>query len=100
MPKIIASKIPTCQEYRSPQKSIRLTHVKNNKVGTSGLRVGHIGLGTLTWGRDTEYDDAARMTQALIDAGGNLIDISPLYGEASQLVFWARYFLAVYAVRR
>nr|WP_301281062.1 aldo/keto reductase [Arcanobacterium phocae] len=58
-----------------------MTHVKKNKVGLSGLHVGHIGLGTLTWGRDTEYDDAALMSQALLDAGGNLIDISPLYGE-------------------
>ncbi|USR78675.1 aldo/keto reductase [Arcanobacterium pinnipediorum] len=55
--------------------------MKNNKVGKSGLRVGHIGLGTLTWGRDTEYEDAARMTQTLLDYGGNLIDVSPLYGE-------------------
>ncbi|QJC21816.1 aldo/keto reductase [Arcanobacterium buesumense] len=55
--------------------------MKKNKVGISGLSVGHIGLGTLTWGRDTEFEDATRMVQALLDAGGNLIDVSPLYGE-------------------
>ncbi|ADH92635.1 aldo/keto reductase [Arcanobacterium haemolyticum] len=59
--------------------------MKKNKVGTSGLRVGQIGLGTLTWGRDTEYDDAARMVRSLIDHGGNLVDISPLYGEGQAI---------------
>ena len=45
------------------------------------MRVGQIGLGTLTWGRDTEPEDARRMLAALLDAGGNLVDVSPAYAE-------------------
>lgn len=55
--------------------------MKQTNVGRSGLRVGQLGIGTLTWGRDTELDDAQRMVAALLDAGGNLIDISPRYGS-------------------
>ncbi|WP_309954939.1 aldo/keto reductase [Arcanobacterium hippocoleae] len=50
-------------------------------MGNSGLRVGEIGIGTLTWGRDTDFDDAHAILGTLLDAGGNLIDISPAYGE-------------------
>ncbi|MFC5370167.1 aldo/keto reductase [Arcanobacterium bovis] len=55
--------------------------MKHTKLGKSGLTVGEIGLGTLTWGRDTEIDDAQRMLAALLDAGGNLIDVSPIYAQ-------------------
>ncbi|WP_124054786.1 aldo/keto reductase [Arcanobacterium ihumii] len=62
--------------------------MKQNKLGNSGLSVGAIGLGTLTWGRDTEIDDARRMLGSLLDAGGNTIDVSPIYagGSAEQTV--------------
>ena len=55
--------------------------MKHTNIGQSGLRVGRLAVGTLTWGRDTDLDDAAAITSSLLAAGGNLIDISPAYGE-------------------
>ncbi|MDO4664635.1 MAG: aldo/keto reductase [Actinomycetaceae bacterium] len=51
------------------------------KIGSSGLRVSTIGLGTLTWGRDTDEVDAAACYEAYRQAGGNFIDTSPTYGD-------------------
>lgn len=42
-----------------------------------------IGLGTLTWGRDTDEHDAAAQLRDFLDAGGNLLDTAGSYGEGS-----------------
>lgn len=55
--------------------------MKHTFLGTSGLRMGQLGLGTLTWGRDTELEDARKMVATLLDHGGTTIDISPIYGD-------------------
>lgn len=57
--------------------------MKHTFFGTSGLRIGEIGIGTLTWGRDTDIDDAQAILRSLLDAGGNLLDLSPAYGEGN-----------------
>ena len=45
------------------------------------------GLGTLTWGRDTDADEAAAQLVGFVDAGGTLVDTSPEYaGGAAQSV--------------
>ncbi|MDN5546785.1 MAG: aldo/keto reductase, partial [Rhodococcus sp. (in: high G+C Gram-positive bacteria)] len=54
--------------------------MKHRSVGTSGLRVSRLGLGTLTWGRDTDGDEAAAQLLAFAEAGGTLVDTSPAYG--------------------
>jgi aryl-alcohol dehydrogenase-like predicted oxidoreductase len=51
------------------------------RAGKSGLTLSRIGLGTMTWGRDTDTHEAADQCRAFIDAGGNLIDTSPIYGD-------------------
>ena len=57
-------------------------------LGRPGLRVSSLGLGTLTWGRDTEPDDAATLLADFIDAGGTLVDTSASYadGAAEELI--------------
>ena len=55
--------------------------MKYRAVGTSGLRVSRLGLGTLHWGRDTDGDEAAAQLSAFVDAGGTLVDTSPAYGD-------------------
>lgn len=50
-------------------------------VGKSGLRVSRLGLGTMTWGRDTDEHEAANQLRAYLDAGGNLIDTAAVYGD-------------------
>lgn len=54
-------------------------------LGTTGLRVSKLGLGTMTWGRDTDEHDAAEQFQDFHEAGGNLIDTAASYaGGASE----------------
>ncbi|MBG0816835.1 aldo/keto reductase [Planomonospora sp. ID82291] len=57
-------------------------------VGRSGLSVSRLGLGTMTWGRDTGAEDAAAQLRAFADAGGTLIDTADVYtgGEAERLL--------------
>jgi aryl-alcohol dehydrogenase-like predicted oxidoreductase len=51
------------------------------RVGRSGLTVSRLGLGTLSWGSETDAADAADVLTAFADAGGTLIDTAPHYGE-------------------
>jgi aryl-alcohol dehydrogenase-like predicted oxidoreductase len=50
-------------------------------VGRSGLSVSRIGLGTMTWGRDTGPEEAAAQLAAFVEAGGTLIDTADVYGD-------------------
>ncbi len=51
------------------------------RAGRSGLTLSRIGLGTMTWGRDTDNHEAADQCRAYIEAGGNFLDTSPIYGD-------------------
>jgi aryl-alcohol dehydrogenase-like predicted oxidoreductase len=57
-------------------------------AGHSGLMVSRLGLGTMTWGRDTGADEAAAQLRAFTDAGGTLIDTADVYsdGESERLI--------------
>lgn len=50
-------------------------------VGNSGLQISRLGLGTMTWGRDTDTHEAADQARAYIDAGGNFLDSASHYGD-------------------
>ncbi len=58
------------------------------RLGTTGLRVSRLCLGTMTWGRDTGEDDAAAQLTAFADAGGTLVDTGAAYagGDAELIV--------------
>ncbi len=62
--------------------------MKQRTVGNSGLKVSHFGLGTMTWGVETDVDDAAAQLVAFHDAGGTLVDtaVSYGYGEAERIL--------------
>jgi aryl-alcohol dehydrogenase-like predicted oxidoreductase len=61
--------------------------VEERLVGRSGLRVSRLGLGTLTWGRDTDEHEAADLLVTFLEAGGTLIDTAASYADgASELV--------------
>jgi len=65
---------------RVPRRdSVRV--MEQRAVGASGLRVSRLGLGTMTWGRDTDSDDAAAQLSAFRDAGGTLLDTAASYGD-------------------
>ena len=51
------------------------------RAGASGLMLSNIGLGTMTWGRDTDTHEAVDQARAYIEAGGNFLDTSPIYGD-------------------
>lgn len=51
------------------------------RAGKSGLTLSRLGLGTMTWGRDTDTHEAADQCRAFIEAGGNFFDTSPIYGD-------------------
>jgi aryl-alcohol dehydrogenase-like predicted oxidoreductase len=42
-----------------------------------------MGLGTLTWGRDTDQHEAADQLRDFVDAGGTLIDTAAAYGDGA-----------------
>lgn len=52
-------------------------------VGTSGLTVGRLGLGTMTWGRDTRPEDAREVLRSFVAAGGDLVDTAPAYSRGA-----------------
>ena len=54
--------------------------MKQRAVGQSGLKVSHLGLGTMTWGVETDADEAAAQLVAFHDAGGTLVDTAASYG--------------------
>jgi aryl-alcohol dehydrogenase-like predicted oxidoreductase len=62
--------------------------MQQRPLGRSGLAVSRLALGTMTWGRDTDADDAAAQLKSFRDAGGNLVDTADVYadGEAEAVV--------------
>ena len=55
--------------------------MEKRKAGGSGLSLSRLGLGTMTWGRDTDEIEAADQCRAFLDAGGNFIDTAATYGD-------------------
>ncbi|RJK93850.1 aldo/keto reductase [Vallicoccus soli] len=55
--------------------------MEERRVGSSGLRVSRLGLGTMTWGRDTDEHESADQLRAFLDAGGTLVDTAAGYGD-------------------
>ncbi|MFD8569528.1 aldo/keto reductase [Streptomyces sp. NPDC057694] len=55
--------------------------MEQRHLGRTGLRVSRIGLGTLTWGRDTDEHDAADLLKTFWEAGGSLVDTADVYGD-------------------
>ena len=54
--------------------------MKTRTVGDSGLEVSRLGLGTMTWGGDTDLRTAESLVERFTESGGTLIDTAPAYG--------------------
>jgi aryl-alcohol dehydrogenase-like predicted oxidoreductase len=52
-------------------------------LGSTGLKVSRLGLGTLTWGRDTDEHEARDQLIAFVEAGGTLVDTAAGYGDGA-----------------
>jgi aryl-alcohol dehydrogenase-like predicted oxidoreductase len=62
--------------------------MEQRPLGATGLRVSRLALGTMTWGRDTDAEDAAAQLTAFRDAGGTLVDTADSYvdGESERIL--------------
>jgi aryl-alcohol dehydrogenase-like predicted oxidoreductase len=62
--------------------------VKHRHLGRSGLVVSRLALGTMTWGGDTDEDDAAAQLIAFHEQGGTLVDTADVYvgGESERVL--------------
>ncbi len=52
----------------------------HRRLGSSGLTVTPLALGTMLWGNSVDRHDAAEHLRAFVDAGGNLVDTAFGYG--------------------
>ncbi|WP_395691976.1 aldo/keto reductase [Nocardioides sp.] len=57
--------------------------MQQRRVGETGLRVSRLGLGTMTWGRDTDEHEARDQLVAFTEAGGTLLDTAAGYGNGA-----------------
>ncbi len=57
--------------------------MRRRRVGSSGLEVSQIGLGTMTWGADTDVEAATAQLTAFVDAGGTLVETADGYGDGA-----------------
>jgi aryl-alcohol dehydrogenase-like predicted oxidoreductase len=62
--------------------------MEQRHLGRSGLSVSRLGLGTMTWGGDTDAADAADQLRTFVEAGGNLVDTADVYcgGESERVL--------------
>lgn len=57
--------------------------VLRRRVGGSGLQVSRIGLGTMTWGEDTDAEGAGEQLLAFVEGGGTLVETADVYGAGA-----------------
>ena len=57
--------------------------MQQRAVGATGLKVSRLGLGTLTWGRDTDEHEARDQLISFAEAGGTLVDTAAGYGDGA-----------------
>ncbi|MEU6233168.1 aldo/keto reductase [Kitasatospora sp. NPDC047058] len=55
--------------------------MEKRHLGRTGLQVSRLGLGTMTWGRDTDEHEAAEQLKEFVEAGGNLVDTADVYAD-------------------
>jgi aryl-alcohol dehydrogenase-like predicted oxidoreductase len=62
--------------------------MEQRRLGATGLYVSRLALGTMTWGRDTDEDDASTQLKAFLEIGGTLLDTADVYvdGESERVV--------------
>jgi aryl-alcohol dehydrogenase-like predicted oxidoreductase len=62
-------------------RAVSSLSMQQRPLGRSGLAVSRLALGTMTWGRDTDADDAAAQLKTFREAGGTLVDTADVYGD-------------------
>ncbi|MDX6287201.1 MAG: hypothetical protein QOG53_2686 [Frankiales bacterium] len=54
--------------------------MEQRPLGPSGTTVSSLALGTMSWGTETDEDEAAQQVRDFVEAGGNFIDTADVYG--------------------
>lgn len=57
--------------------------MQQRSLGATGLKASRLGLGTMTWGRDTDEHEARDQLIAFAEAGGTLLDTAAGYGDGA-----------------
>ena len=57
--------------------------MQQRSLGSTGLKVSRLGLGTMTWGRDTDEHEARDQLIAFSEQGGTLLDTAAGYGDGA-----------------
>ena len=57
--------------------------MKQVTFGKTGVKVSHLCLGTMMFGKRTDEAEAGRMVSAALDAGVNFLDTAAMYGEGA-----------------
>ncbi|WP_299928623.1 aldo/keto reductase [uncultured Nocardioides sp.] len=57
--------------------------MQQRSLGATGLKASRLGLGTMTWGRDTDEHEARDQLVAFAEAGGTLVDTAAGYGDGA-----------------
>jgi aryl-alcohol dehydrogenase-like predicted oxidoreductase len=57
--------------------------MQQRSLGSTGLKVSRLGLGTMTWGRDTDEHEARDQLIAFTELGGTLLDTAAGYGDGA-----------------
>lgn len=60
-----------------------LCRMQQRSLGSTGLKVSRLGLGTMTWGRDTDEHEARDQLIAYAESGGTLLDTAAGYGDGA-----------------
>src|SRR3954449_11776203 len=65
-----------------------LCAMQQRRLGSTGLRVSRLGLGTMTWGRDTDEHEARDKLASFVGAGGTLVDTAAGYanGDSERVI--------------
>ena len=75
-------RVPAGRSARTPLAN--LATMQQRSLGATGLKVSRLGLGTMTWGRDTDEHEARDQLIAFAEAGGTLLDTAAGYGDGAR----------------
>lgn len=57
--------------------------MQQRPLGSTGLWVSRLALGTMTWGRDTDEHEARDQWKTFLDGGGTFIDTADVYADGA-----------------
>lgn len=57
--------------------------MRQQRLGTTGVHVSDVALGTMTWGRDTDEHEAAEQFELYVSSGGSVLDTSDAYADGA-----------------